>query len=490
MSVAGAHRKAEASGRLLALALLAAGIAGGGVLATVTARHPPTTALQAAALAAEAAPAGSVSSSWYCPGAPGPTADAGATRLLLANAGDTGVKVSVVVVDERGERRGKPLRLPPHAETVVLPGSLVHGAWLGSVVDVTGGAVSATELVDGRTGRAVASCASEVSAHWYFASGSTRNGSTLRITLFNPAPNLAVVDLRFVTTSSSSTTPAPFQGLVVEPGSLRTLTVGTYVQNQASVATVVSTRAGAIVAGELQLYGPAGGAGVALSLGAPTTSTRWELPSAEEAAGGASELAVFNPSARSEHVVVDARLPAGPVAPFTQVLGPESVWTLQTSQELRISPEELYSLAVQASGAGVVVARLAAGAPHGAAPWWAEDVAVSEPEATASHNWVVAPPPAAVRVVTTASSGAERVGSDSELALENPGRRALSVEVTSWAGGRRRVRVVDVPALRVVKVPAPNGPAFVHADGTLAVVGDASPPGTAGVVGIPAVPLR
>jgi hypothetical protein len=372
----------------------------------------------------------------------------------------------------------------------VVPGQVVHGAWLASRVEVSGGAVSATELVDGRSGRALATCASATSGRWYFASGSTAKGSTLRATLFNPTPNLAVVDLSFVTSSTTFTAPAPFQGLVVQPWTLRTLTVGTYVQNQASVATVVATRAGEIVAGELQLYGPGGVAGVALSLGAPSTSTRWDLPSVEETVGGTSEVSVFNPSRRSEHVAVDARLPAGPVVPFTQVLGPKSVWTVQTSQQLRITANERYSLQVHASGPGVVVARLGAGAPRSAAPWWAQDVAVTGLETSTSRSWMVAGLPGVAADVATGSPGRHPVAASSELVLENPGRHGLRVVVTSWTAGRRRVRVVHVPALRTTTLAAPIGAALLRADGRLAVIGEASPLGTAGVVGIPPVPLR
>ena len=497
---AGGRGKAGGRGRLVALVVLAVAIAGGGVLATVTARRPPRTTLQPAALAAEVAPAGSASSSWYCPGAPGPAADAGTTDLLLTNAAGRAVRVGVVVVDSLGAQRQDTLELGPHAEASLAPGQIVAGAWLAARVEVAGGAVSATELVDGRivrtgrrgparsTGRTVASCASEVSPRWYFASGSTREGSTLRVALFNPTPNLAVVDLSFVT-SSGFTAPAPFQGLVVEPWTLRTLTVGAYVQNQGSIATMVTSRSGAVVASEFQLYGPAGDAGVSLALGAPATSTRWDLPGVQDESGGASALVVFNPSAQSVRVGVDVRLPSGPVAPFTQVLGPRSVWTLPTGEELRIAPEEHYALQVRTTEPGVVIARVGSGSPRGPAPWWAQDVTVTGLETSAAHTWVVANLPVAPSPVSSAAPDA-RPRATSALTFQNPGRRTLRVKVVSWAGARRNVEVVEVPALEATTVVAPSGPVFVRADGPVAVMGDASPAGMAGVVGVPAVPVR
>jgi acyl-coenzyme A thioesterase PaaI-like protein len=492
-------------GRLAAIVLLAAALAGGALAATVPAPRAPRTALQPSGLAAEAAPVGSASSIWYCPG--GPENGGVTTQLLLANAAGRAVRVDVVVTDARGAQGRRTFRLGPHSVTVAAPGSLVHGAWLASRVEVAGGAVSATELVDGRSGRAVAQCASGASMHWYFASGSTQVGSTLDVAVSNPTRALAVVDLTFVT-ASGFTAPAPFQGLVIEPGMLRVMTVGAYVQNQGSVMTVVAARSGAVVAGELQSYGPGGVGGVALTLGAPAASPRWVLPSVEDAAGGASELTMFNPSGHRESVVVDVRLPTGPVQPFTQKLGPQSVWTLTTSDQFRIATQEPYTVEVHATGPGVVVARSGSGAPHGPAPWWAGDVAVSWLEASAAHQWMVAgtadsarvaalsaAAPPAVAQTPAARSLAALASTSTKLVLQNPSRRTVRAEVTWWpasgtSSGTLHVRNLHLPAMSHAALTLPIGLAVVRADGPIEVMGDASPPGVAGVIGIPAVPLR
>jgi hypothetical protein len=492
---AGASRR----GRLVAIALVAGAVASGGVLGRVAARGAPTTSLQPADLAAEAAPVASTSSSWYCPGAPehGGTT----TLLLLANGAYRAVRVGVAVVDAGGARGWASVRLGPHSETELAPGRLVRGAWLASHVEVTGGAVSATELVDGRAGRAVAPCASVASTHWYFASGSTRGGSTLDVVVSNPGNDLAVVDLSFVT-SSGFMAPAPFQGIVIEPGALRVLTVGAYVQNQGSVASVVSTRSGVVVASELQSYGPKGGGGVALTLGVPAPSPRWVLPSVEDASGGASSLTVFNPTGQRERVAAEVRLASGPVEPFTEELGPQSVWTLVTSEQMRIVTQEPYAIEVQATGPGVVVARTGSGAPLGPVPWWASDAAVSWPETSAARRWILAgvPGPAKALAPTAPSQLAPPAPSTtSRLVVDNPARHAVRVEVTWWltssgsssgSSVSGHVRELRVPAMTRATLAVGTGLTLVRAQGPVAVTGDASPAGTAGVVTIPAVPLR
>jgi hypothetical protein len=471
-------RRGATSGlrRLSALVAVVAVLVGGGLLGDVAARQPPRTVLQPRGLAAEVAPIASNSSSWYCPGAP--DEDAGTTQVVLANAAPKAVRIGAVVVTAGGQRQHAELRLGAHAESILTPARLVHGAWVATDLEVAGGAVSATEVVDNRRGRSVAPCASEVSPNWYFASGTTASGSTLTVTLFNPTPNLAVVDLGFVT-SGGHTAPAPFQGLVVKPGRLRTLTVGRYVEDQASIATVVSARAGALVAGELELDGPGGTEGLSFSLGAPAPAKRWCLPSVEDFAGGASSLSVFNPSGSQEHVVVSVRLATGPVEPFSEPVGPQSVWTITTSDQLRIAPQEPYSIEVRSTGPGTVVARSGTGSPNSAVSWRAADLSLSGLETSAAHRWLVAALPGAI----APSAGV--------LALVNPGVRPVVANISWWApSGERRLRRLRVPAHARVAVPAPSRATMVGADGPLAVVGDASPPGTAGVIAIPGIPLR
>ncbi len=498
MTVASGHRAARRRDgrgrRLLALLAVAAAVAGGGVLARVAPRPSPATALQPGALAAEAAPVASTSSAWYCPGGPGEAA--GTTHILLANAAARSVRADVTVVDERDVRRHVVLRIGAHAEADVVPGALVHGAWLASRVLVAGGAVTATELVDGRAGRAVSACASEVSPRWYFADGSTRAGGTLNVALFDPTPNLAVVDLSFAT-ASGFTAPAPFQGVVVKPWTMRVLTVGAYVQNQGVVATVVSARSGAVVAGELQLYGPGGRDGIALTLGAPAVSRKWDLPSLENQSGGAAILSVFNPTSKSQQVVVGARLPAGPVEPFSEALAPDSVWTLPTSAQPRIATQLPYTVDVRAAGPGVVVAEASAGGPLAPASLrpWAAAVTVSGIETSAPRRWLVGTVPRTRAQKATAAVVTARVssslGSPSDLVVQNPSRGRARILVIWWSvSGARHVRRVRVTAFSRATVAVPRTPAVVQADGPVAVMGDEPLAGVVGVDGVPAVPLR
>ncbi len=466
--------------RIPAVAMVAVLLAAGVLVAHVASPRPPRIRLQPIALASEASPVGSQSSSWYCPGAPGPGGPTVGMHLDLVNAGARDVRATIVVVDARGRSAVSRVVVPAHAQIGETPGRLVSGAWVAARVNVAGGGVTASELVDAGGRQSVAPCASERSATWYFASGSTAQGSSLRVALFNPSTDLAVVDLSFVTTSGI-TSPQPFQGLVIDPGAVSAVTVGRYVQHRSAVATVVSARSGTVVAGELQLYGPGGAAGVAIRLGSPAPSPVWDVPCAEDAVGGTSELAVFNPSSQTEQVKVDVRLASGPVAPFTQVVGPHSVWNLETGDALRIPAGVVYAMRVRTTGPGVVVARIGAGTPGSQTSQWADAIVVPSVATSTSLRWVVP----AVRQ----PPGAQRA--PLSVAVDNPGRRAVRVTL-SWfsAPGVRRVRHVRVAGGSFSQLDGGPGPLVVAADAPVAVVGQSPLPGAGGAgvgLGVPAV---
>lgn len=465
--------RAKGRGRLRALVALGVLVGAGAWLGTLGARPAPSTHVPSAALAADAAPAGSQSESWYCPSVPSASVPGVSSRLVLVGSGGRPVHATLTAVGAggRARRARASVTVPGAGEVSIRAPHVGASAWEADRVDVTGGAVVASALVTGPRGRGIAPCASETSPVWYFASGSTSGGSALHVSLFNPTPDLAVVDLTFVSTSGV-TSPMPFQGIVVAPMAVVTKTVGTYVQNKGTVATVVRARSGSVVAGELQLFGRQGTSGVGLTLGTPVPSPTWVLPRTVDALHGTSSVVVFNPTPDAERVRVDVRIAGGPVAPFSAVVGPDALWQLATSDELRIPQGSPYAATIHASG-GVVVARIGSGAPSTPTSQWAQAVAV--PLATSGEpvDWIL---PAAA-----SPSGSEVVG------IDNPAARPALVRVVELHGRTRRAQTTTVEAGSFTSV-AVHGPALISADAPVVLAGDASATGAAGVVEVPAVP--
>lgn len=478
--------------RLPVLLLVATLLVGGGVASAVVATPPAQPFHPApAALAALTAPTASDASSWYCTGGSGPQNPIAQPTLYLVNSGNQAVQGKVTVYDGTGKSASRPVSVPALGEATVAPGSIVADDWLASRVDLQGGGVAVSELVAGSTGWSVAPCSSVAGPNWYFASGATTQGNALFVSLFNPTPSDAVVDLQFVT-GKGVVQPSQFQGLIIDPGAVVTAQVAAYVQTQVNVATEVVARSGKVVAAELEVHRGAAGSGLSLRLGTPQPVARWYLPQSSNPPGGRSRLVVFNPGTTSARVTVAVQLPSGPVSPLTETVPPRSTWTLDLTQQSRIPPSTDYAVAVTTQKGGrIVVDRVAAAPPGAAAPQWGAVTAVAGVAAASpSGRWSL-PNPALD--ATRAEPGARAT----TVTLLNPGGRTVRAVVGplgSGRGARSGARTVRVRPHAMVEVATSSSPSTatepigVQADLPLAVVENVTPSGVVGAVSATGVP--
>jgi len=456
---------------------------------------PSSSAPPPAPVPALAAPIGSESSSWFCAGSTGGQGTGGSAAvavLQLVNASPRPVSGTLTVLDDAGRSVTRPVTVPADGQLSEVPTTMLLGNWLASRIDLSGGGVSVSQVVSGPLGWSESPCASSTSPQWYFPSGSTTDGSLMFVALYNPDATDAVVDLTFVT-SAGVTQPSPFQGLVVGPGRVVVAGIASYVQNQASVATIVDALSGQVVADQLQEYAVNQITGVSIALGSPATRTRWFVPRSVNVTGGETNLNVFNPTSSTVPVTVRIRLASGSVMPFTRRLAPSSAWTIDASAAIRIPTNADYAVEVDAGRPGVVVDRALESSSSGSAPQWGTVPAVDLGSATVSRRWVL-PDPTPGNPQTGAGPFA--------LALQNPSGRTLGVTVSALgatgpggrgAGGRSLDRVVLPPrgydVLERSSLTAGLGsPLVVDADGPLAVAEDAVPAGMPGVVVMPGVP--
>jgi Family of unknown function (DUF5719) len=477
----GPDRAPDAVRRFRALVMVAVVVVAGALAATkVGSAAPATVALQPAVVASRAAPAGAPSSAWYCTGGTGPAYDAAESTLLVVDDGPRPAAGTMTVVAGTGKQASARFEVPAGGEVQEDPGRVVPGYWLASRVVLTAGAITVSNLVRGPSGWAVAPCATETSANWYFATGSTSGGDQLYVSLFNPTPTLAVADLSFATSHGVSQ-PQPFQGLIVAPGAVVTAEVAAYVQDTPTIATEVSARSGQVVASELEVHAAGGLSGVSLRLGAPALSRTWNLPLTDDPQGGASAVSVYNPTPAAERVHVVVSLGSGPVAPFDQTVAAGSVWSLDASQQTRIPLGTPYELRVSASGGpGVVVERSVAEAAAEQAPQWQAVTAV--PGAAATACWVV--PSVAVQ--------GSAPGSQLSVELQNPTGRPVTAAISSVTpagthplAGLARVHLAP-HGFRVVR--GGSTPIQVAASGRLVVTAGVVGTGGTAAVPVPAAP--
>ncbi len=340
--------------RIALLAVILAATVGGSLIDRALRRPAPPTAPPYAL--STLASSSVESSSWYCAGT---APDSSATTTLdLVNTTSRPVSGTLRAYNAvSGASKAVPIEVPAGGQIVEQPGALVGGNPVASTVELEGGGVLVSESIAGPAGWTEAACSRSTAERWYFASGTTSQGDTLTMALFNPTSTDAVVDMTFVTPAGLSQ-PQPFEGIVVAPGHLVTEEIDSFVQDAPSVSTIVNVRTGAVVAAELQSVSANGATGLSLRLGQPTLSPSWALPHSVDAAGSTSSITVFNPTGRSDRVRLTVKPGTSPAAERTKVIAPQSAWVLDTSADPRIPAGLAFSAVLTTlSGPGVVVDR-------------------------------------------------------------------------------------------------------------------------------------
>lgn len=432
------------SRRAPALALIAALLVAGGLVdraarsgsspASLTAGRPqmPT-----------AAPAGALSSSWYCAGASGAPA-----TLVLANAGPRAVAGRVLVVSAGAPPAGASVAIPPMSSSVLQLTDLAPGP-LAAVVDLDAGQIAAELVIGGPGDHEVTPCASSASSSWYLAEGSTAKDATLSLSLFNPFPEDAIADLSF-STDQGRAVPADFQGVVIPGQSLVVVPVGEHVRRRESVATEVRARSGRLVVAQHQTRDVAGRAGLSVTLAAPSLGSAWYFADGSNGPGLAERFTIFNPGDREAGVLVEVDPDEGVVEPFERAVPARGQLQLVLDEATGVPVGMPHATTIRLlSGPPVVVSQ----ATEGAAP---------SPKVGRSDTL-------GARRLSTAwifpAGGSAAI--DEWIMLSNPGETAAEVSLFTLAG-----RETPVPGF-VPLVLEPGRRASIPLD--RAIVGPAVP---------------
>jgi hypothetical protein len=187
----------------------------------------------------------SLSSSWFCGGAHGPAA---AGTLIIANPTAGGQQATVTIVASMGPSPApSSIAIPAGSRRAVRETVASSGAWVAATVTLDGGGGVVEQQLSGPLGTEVSPCATAGSTSWYFPSGTTLRNADDVVSLYNPYPANAIVDLSFVTNQGPED-PNDFQAILVPGGSVVPVDLGTHLRRRSSIATSVSVRAGQVVA--------------------------------------------------------------------------------------------------------------------------------------------------------------------------------------------------------------------------------------------------
>ncbi len=347
--------------------------------------------------------------------APAPATMSGAV-IVLANTGPVAVSGTVAVAGQASVV-DVPVTVPAHGKATVDESRRVAGSDLAATVVMDGGGVAVEQLFTYGSALTVVPCSSTSSSSWYFASGSTTGSDEMLVSLYNPLPTSAVVNLSFAT-SHGPAAPSNDQGIVVPAFAQVVVSVGAHVQQQALVATSVDVLDGRVVAEEVQINPADASSGASLCLGTPVTATRWDLAAGLVAPGTVDKLDVYNPSKTTASVQLVLLLRLGSTNPIAVSVAPDSVVEVLANAQPRIPHNSLFSVdAVSTNGVGVVVERSFLDQAPQTQRGLTETVG-----GMPGKSWVLA-------------SGIPTSTSRELVVVENPGSTPVSVTATAMSGG-------------------------------------------------------
>lgn len=455
---------------VIAALLVGAGLADRGHAARQSARRDEQrvqTDQPLAAPMAIAAPAGALSSTWYCAAGTATTGGDADISVTVANPGARALPTEVTVVSDTGRSRSRIVTAPSHGQVRVLLRSILSARFVAALVEVRGGEVSVDREVSGRQGYDAGPCASSSADHWYFAAGSTVRGAEEYLALFNPFPDDTSVDLTFVT-EQGERSPRRLQAVPVPGRSLRIVHLNAErVNRHPLLAAQVIARSGRLVVDRLQLFSgigapvgsPAAGGrpavaprGLAVSAGVTRPVTSWAFPEGLKAPGTREQIVVSNPSDRDASldvgVTLDDPVRNGRLDPFPVPLPAHDVKVFDVTAQDTVPDNVGHSITVHSSdGVPVVAEQVFFGGP----PWSHRGAVLTTGSALEAKRWLFA-------------SGDARRDTTDEVVVQNLSGRTIQVGVTVLGRADtvtdRRLAGIEVAALgrKTIRLDPLNGP--------------------------------
>ena len=447
-----------------------------------------------------AAAPGALSSTWYCAGGTATGAASGSAEETIQIMNDSGdaLTVNVTVMPNVGDSAVKEFAVSAQSRLDVVASSILKAAQVGVVVEVNGGEVAVSHMLEGPTGRSVAACSSSPSASWFVPSGTTRAGTSQMLALFNPFPSEAVVNVTFEA-DDGARAPQDFEAIVVPGKHVTVLDVSGKVTLRAEVATTVSVRSGRVIVDQIQTADGTQQTTKSLMVtpAAPKAMSSWWFADGLASTGVKTVFVVQNPSSEIANIELQIRIDDvatyGEVEPFEISVAPGRYAIIDVAGDGRVPPGVGYMASIESKNAVPIVADRVAthsppatvvgttvtmGSPVLATRWLVPAASLSS---VAASTIVVANPSftdsvtvtlstvtdgkstvlAGMRDVVVAAAG--RVGIEIRTGASNP---QVSIEVTSSSSVLVETRIafekagvaaaLAIPALDTIEVAPPG----------------------------------
>jgi hypothetical protein len=323
-----------------------------------------------------------------------------------------------------------------------------------------------------------APCSTFSSDKWYFPVVVTTRDSTARLTLFNPFPGDASVNIE-AALETGVRAPEELSGVVVSAGSSKVINLEEFLERHEQFSVTVETRSGGVVAELAQRFDGTNKdlpiKGLRLVPGSRSTAARWSFAGGFADAAARERLVVMNPG-DTEAGVTAQLVPFGAVEvmpePFEMTAPPRRYAALDLDADSRVPPVGYHAIDIEALSGSHVVAGRSLNVTGGSD---SEGVPVMRGAATAGTT---ASPGISVAASDWLVAGLQRTDAiDGTLFVHNAGSGAVTVSVVGSFNGQLGEEVsYQLPrgesvAVDLASLGDSEGPfaAEVHADGPVVV---------------------
>ncbi len=389
--------------------------------------------------------------------------------LLITSASDEPVTVSLTAFSDEPSKVLDPVDVPAGATVSVNVGDVAGSPAYSVMIESPDGPIAVEHRFTSSTGADQVACSPFSASEWYFPAVATTRDSKALLSIFNPFPADAAVDIE-IALETGVRIPRDLSGVVVPSGTTRVVDIGAVVQRRDQFAATVVTRSGTVVAELGQSFDGSNTdfltKGVRVMAGSRIAASRWSFAAGMVDPSTREKVVVLNPEEDAAEVVVQV-LPYGGLEaipePFVLEVPGLRFSFVDLEAETRIPGASSHAIEVESSGgAPIVVARTesaTADSPDSTAllrPGLTSGTTGSPGSATATPKWI-------------ASGLAEGDNRTSAVFIHNPSDGIAQAEI-SVAGSPDSAQQVEIPANDSIAL----GPEELGVTGTFSVLVDAS----------------
>ena len=307
-----------------------------------------------------AAAVGSQGGSWYCA-----VADTGVEApshwIMVAAVSEVDAGVRLDAFNAEGALGDTEIEVPA-GSTARVDTAEVFGSPNVSVMVEADAPVVVEHRYSNGSGADQAPCTTFSSDTWYFPALTTTRDALARLSLFNPFPGDASVDIS-IAFESGVRKPTALSGVVIPAGTTRVIELGEDVQRREQFSATITSRVGGVIAEVAQRFDGTGDipvTGLRLVPGSRSASGAWAFAGGFTGPNAQETLVLLNPSEDPVGALSQV-VPYGSAdlvpEPFELELPKLRYATVNLTDESRVQQVGYHAIDVEATDTDVVAAR-------------------------------------------------------------------------------------------------------------------------------------